>query len=162
MKLVIDFDKLNCIVDEIIKEWESDNTIDMANIAETVRKFSNLHPKYVRYLSEARMFQIKAKESIDRQIYIRKQWYDGHLSKEELEKYELSKSDPWKGISPTRTPKFREEFISNDEEIRRLKGVQELIDKTLIPLLEELVKHIAFKHQSLEIILNWRKYEAGF
>lgn len=144
-------------LNQILEMWESDCQISNTELDKTSRQTPILHAKYLRVLSQAKLFLAKAEA--DQKILLKDKWlyYNGKLSKEEIE----SKGwdfDPFNGLKVLKGE--MDYYYDSDPEIQKS---EEKIKywKTVISTLTDIMDNIKWRHQNITNIIRWKQFEAG-
>jgi len=74
-------------LEEIENEWSKDSKIDKLSLDEESLKIPELHNKYYKIYIREKIQLKKLKSDLDELIKLKKDYYDGRLSKEELNEY---------------------------------------------------------------------------
>src|SRR5687767_13855507 len=138
------------ILDNILSEWEKDSVVDKACPNETAAANSQLHAKYLRILANHTLNIDGAKEEYLDMLRLRTGYYDGALTKEELEKQGWTQ---YLGKSP-KTIHTRKELLDSDPllmEILKRKKVYEVIVETC----QAIIKEIHGREFMIPAYMNW-------
>lgn len=144
-------------LEALIADWDSESVIDN-DLEKTVKNIPNLHAKYIRLRSTARMKLRKLKNNQKSLLLTKWKWYEGVLSKEEID--ELGwKHDPFEGKKVLKSEYDR--FLEAD------KDVQQSIEKIqyfeeVVATLEEILGALRWRHTHIKNIIESRKFESGY
>lgn len=72
-------------IETLMKEWSEDTTIDSTSMEKELLKISHLHSKYLNIMSYHRHLVRKMEADYKMLKGLREDYYQGHLSQEELE-----------------------------------------------------------------------------
>ena len=103
-------------LNEILTMWETDCKINNMKLDDTSRDTPNLHAKYLRYLTEAKL-QYKRAE-LKQKSLLKEKWlyYNGKMSQEELEEKGWD-PDPFNGLKVMKGE--MEHYYDSDPEIQK-------------------------------------------
>jgi len=137
--------------------WEEDCKIDNMKLDHASRETPNLHAKYLRMLTEAKL-NLKRAEFKQKTLLKEKWlWYNGKMSQEEI----VAKGwdpDPFDGLKVMKGE--MDYYYDSDPEIQKS---EELIEywKTVKDTLEEIINTIRWRHQTIGNMIKWRQFESG-
>lgn len=142
-------------LDEILTEWETDNTIDENKLDHASIDTSKLHAKYLKLLIDAKLRKTKliADHNILRKIKFR--YYRGELSRDELKELGW---DQWQYSKPLKTE--MEEFLKGDEDIIKIQSRIEYID-TVIFALESILTQVKSRDWQIRNAITFKQFLAG-
>lgn len=146
------------MLDKILKEWKEDSRIDDLNLDVSAMRCANMHSKYLELhcVGKLRLKKMLSEFAIlerDKWLY-----YMGKMTKDEMDSRGWP-YDPFQGM--TRPLKSDMEiFLKTDKDI---SGAMERIEyqKTIIDALDEILQTIKWRHQTLRVILEQKKFVAG-
>lgn len=72
-------------IDDLMKEWSQDGSIDSTSMEKELLKISHLHGKYLNIMSFHRHMVRKMEGDYKMLKGLREDYYQGHLSKDELD-----------------------------------------------------------------------------
>ena len=137
--------------------WEEDCKIDGMKLDDVSRDTPNLHAKYLRLLTEAKL-QMKRAE-LKQKSLLKDKWlyYNGKMSQEELEEKGWD-PDPFNGLKVMKGE--MDHYYDSDPEIQKS---EELIEywKTIRDTLIDIVDNIKWRHQTIGNMIRWRQFESG-
>lgn len=143
----------------LLDEWKKDCVIDDENLDKASTTIPLLHSKYLELLSIAK----KQKRQVERETALiikqRMEWYNGELTKEEMD--ELGwKYDPYNGVLVK--TKSQKEFYYKTDEV--LIGAQNEIEniKDSIEAIEAIIENIRWRNQTIKNAIDWKRFQAGF
>lgn len=144
-------------LDTILTMWEEDCKINGMKLDDVSRDTPNLHAKYLRLLTEAKL-QLKRAE-LKQKALLKEKWlyYNGKMSQEELEEKGWD-PDPFNGLKIMKGE--MEHYYDSDPEIQKS---EELIEywKTTKDTLIDIVDNIKWRHQTIRNMISWRQFESG-
>lgn len=144
-------------LDQILSMWEEDCKIDGIKLDDVSRDTPNLHAKYLRLLTEAKL-QLKRAE-LKQKSLLKDKWlyYNGKMSQEELEEKGWD-PDPFNGLKVMKGE--MDHYYDSDPEIQKS---EELIEywKTIKDTLIDIVDNIKWRHQTIGNMIRWRQFESG-
>lgn len=144
-------------LDTILTMWEEDCKINGMKLDDVSRDTPNLHAKYLRLLTEAKL-QLKRAE-LKQKALLKEKWlyYNGKMSQEELEEKGWD-PDPFNGLKVMKGE--MEHYYDSDPEIQKS---EELIEywKTVRDTLDDIINNIRWRHSTIKNMIDWRKFESG-
>lgn len=144
-------------LDTILTMWEEDCKINGMRLDDVSRDTPNLHAKYLRLLTEAKL-QLKRAE-LKQKALLKEKWlyYNGKMSQEELEERGWD-PDPFNGLKVMKGE--MEHYYDSDPEIQKS---EELVEywKTTKDTLIDIVDNIKWRHQTIRNMISWKQFEAG-
>ncbi len=141
----------------VLTMWEEDCKIDNMKLDDASRDTPNLHAKYLRMLTEAKL-NLKRAEFKQKTLLKEKWlWYNGKMSQEEI----ISKGwdpDPFDGLKVMKGE--MDYYYDSDPEIQKS---EELIEywKTVKDTLTDIIDNIKWRHQTIGNMIKWRQFESG-
>jgi hypothetical protein len=146
-------------LDKVHNEWLDDCVISEEDLSGAALNVPKLHSKWLQIHNLAKSQHLEVENEIKHQVKKRLDWYEGLLSKEEMD--ELGwKYDPFDG-KLVKTKVQRQHFIENDEFIKeqkqKLEQSQMIIDTT-----KEILDNIRWRTQTIKTALEAKRFEAGF
>ena len=144
-------------LNEILTMWETDCKINNMKLDDTSRDTPNLHAKYLRYLTEAKL-QYKRAE-LKQKSLLKEKWlyYNGKMSQEELEEKGWD-PDPFNGLKVMKGE--MEHYYDSDPEIQKSEELLEYW-KTTRDTLIDIIDNIKWRHQTIRNMISWRQFESG-
>jgi len=144
-------------LDTILTMWEEDCKINGMRLDDVSRDTPNLHAKYLRLLTEAKL-QLKRAE-LKQKSLLKDKWlyYNGKMTQEELEERGWD-PDPFNGLKVMKGE--MEHYYDSDPEIQKS---EELVEywKTTKDTLIDIVDNIKWRHQTIRNMISWKQFEAG-
>ena len=145
--------------EELIAQWEVDAKLNKTQLADETLRIASLHPKYLRLLMEAKRDKAKAERVYARTEHLMTQYYQGALTKEEMDKYQL-KYDPYNGQAKPLKNKMGP-WIDNDPRMRKAReDKQQATD--IVLAIEEILNTIRWRHNAIKNISDVQRFEAGY
>lgn len=149
---------MNSSLEKLHSEWRKDAEVDEFNLDRASLDIPKLHSKYL-YLLDL------AKETLREQEYLyaillkkRLSWYDGELTKEEMDELEWE-YDPYAG-KLVKTKLQKDHYLKSDEVL--LKAQQELdATKQKIDSIKEMLDNIKWRGNFIKNAIEFRKFQAG-
>ena len=144
-------------LNDILTQWEEDCKIDNMKLDDASRETPNLHAKYLRMLTEAKL-NLKRSE-FKQKTLLKEKWlyYNGKMSQDELEEKGWD-PDPFNGLKVMKGE--MEHYYNSDPEIQKS---EELIEywKTVKDTLIDIIDNIKWRHQTIRNMISWRQFESG-
>lgn len=141
----------------VLKEWETDSQIDRLNLDEESRKAANLHSKYLKLYSLAKL-QLKNAE-MSQKVLLKDKWlyYGGKMDAATIDDKGW-KYDPFDGLKILKTD--MDKFYDSDPDIQ---ASEEKIEywKVTVDTLKEILDSVKWRHQTIRNMIEWRKFESG-
>jgi c-di-GMP-related signal transduction protein len=141
----------------VLSMWEEDCKINDMKLDDASRETPNLHAKYLRMLTEAKL-NLKRAE-FKQKTLLKDKWlyYNGKMSQEELEEKGWN-PDPFNGLKVMKGE--MEYYYDSDPEIQKS---EELIEywKTVKDTLTDIIDNIKWRHQTIRNMISWRQFESG-
>ena len=141
----------------VLSMWEEDCKISNMKLDDVSRETPNLHAKYLRMLTEAKLSLKRAE--FKQKTLLKEKWlyYNGKMSQEELEEKGWN-PDPFNGLKIMKGE--MEYYYDSDPEIQKS---EELIEywKTVKDTLIDIIDNIKWRHQTIRNMISWRQFESG-
>ena len=146
-------------IEQIIKEWENDCTIDSLALDDSTIKFAKIHSKYVTYLTEFKL-RLRATESKLSELRHNKWlYYTGKMTKEQMDGHKWP-YDPFDGgAKPLRSD--IETYIDSDSDLRILQDKKAYF-QTGVDAITEILDTLRWRHQHIKNALDFRKFTSGY
>ena len=144
-------------LDTILTMWEEDCKINGMKLDDVSRDTPNLHAKYLRLLTEAKL-QLKRAE-LKQKALLKEKWlyYNGKMSQEELEEKGWD-PDPFNGLKVMKGE--MDHYYDSDPEIQKSEELLEYW-KTTRDTLIDIIDNIKWRHQTIRNMIAWRQFESG-
>lgn len=141
----------------VLSQWETDSQINKLDLDEESRKASNLHAKYLKLYSLAKI-QLKRAE-LDQKILLKDKWlyYGGKMDAAAIDDKGW-KYDPFDGLKILKTD--MDKFYDSDLDIQKSEEKVEYW-KVTVSTLKEILENIKWRSQTIRNMIEWRKFEAG-
>jgi hypothetical protein len=141
----------------VLSMWEEDCKINNTKLDDASRETPNLHAKYLRMLTEAKLSLKRAE--FKQKTLLKEKWlyYNGKMPQEELEEKGWD-PDPFDGLKVMKGE--MEYYYDSDPEIQKS---EELIEywKTVKDTLIDIIDNIKWRHQTIRNMISWRQFESG-
>lgn len=145
-------------VEDILNMWKVDAEIQEMDLDDSSRQTARLHAKYLEFLTTSKLLLKKAE--MQQKPLLRDKWlyYNGLMSKEEMDEREWD-YDPFKGgRKPLKGDMSY--FFEADDDLQKSEAKIQYI-KALIETLESIMTNITWRHQNIKNIIEWRKFTSG-
>jgi hypothetical protein len=139
-------------LDKILDEWDIDSNINEGDIGSAAIETSKLHAKYVRYLSNCKLRQVKMETELAQLRQIKFRYYRGELSREELSDLGW---EQWRYAKPLKNE--MDEFLKGDKDLTD-RSLRLDYNKAMIGALESIIKEINNRHYSIKNWIEYRKF----
>lgn len=141
----------------VLKEWEKDSTIDDMNLDEESRRAANLHAKYLQLHSLAKL-QLK-KSEMDQKTLLKEKWlyYGGKMTANQIEEKGWE-YDPFDGLKVLKTD--MDKYYDADPDIQKSEEKIEYW-KVTVDTLKEILDSVKWRHQTIKNMVEWKKFVAG-
>lgn len=143
-------------LENILSQWDSDCRIG-DRLDQVSQDTPALHAKYLNYLVQAKLLLKRAESTQNLLLKDKFLWYNGKLSKEDIDKYGWS-HDPFDGLKMMKTD--LNYWYESDKEIQASEE-KVVYYKTMVDTLKDIVDAIKWRHQTIRNIIEIRKFEAG-
>lgn len=146
------------ILDEILKMWGEDVTIDDLNLDVETTKSAKLHSKYLELFTLAKL-QLRRNETELSKLRKNKWLYfSGKMTKQEMDKLGWQ-YDPFNGMSkPLKSD--MDMYYNSDDDIIRVTGKIDY-QKMMVEVLEEIMNNLRWRHTNIKNILEFKKFTSG-
>jgi len=141
--------------DELMKMWESDCRIDSNKLLETMYSHPMLHSKYLQILLDYKVRQRKLTLKFQKQRQFKTRYYNGELTKEELDSAELKQYQFKKPLKSE-----METLLDADHELQMIQE-QVLYLESLIQSADSIMKDIGNRYFLFKHIIEQNKFLAG-
>jgi hypothetical protein len=137
-------------------EWEKDSKIESSDLAEEVLRGARLHQKWLRYFNEFRLKHNEQSKIVAKMEDLRRRWYRGILSREELAENEWQ---PY-NLPEAKTQGERDRQIEIDPEMINVR------DKLFryrmgADMCEEVIKKIRDRGFDIRTAVDYMKFASG-
>jgi Recombination, repair and ssDNA binding protein UvsY len=146
------------IVEDIIKEWESDCQLDSLALDDSTLKFAKIHAKYLAHLTEFKLKLRTSESKLSELRHAKWLYYTGKMTQEEMDERKWP-YDPFKGASkPLRSD--LETYVDADPDLRVALDKKAYF-QTGVDVLTEILDTLRWRHQHVRNVLDFRKFTAG-
>jgi hypothetical protein len=135
-------------IDILMKAWSEDSVIDSTSMEKELLKISHLHGKYLNIMSHHRHLVRKMETDYKLMKGLREDYYQGHLSEEELEERGW---EPWQYILTN--PQVARK-IETDKELNKLL-LKKIAHEEIVNYCENVLKSL---HSRTWDLGNYVKY----
>lgn len=142
-------------LEEILKYWEEDSIIDSTEPGKELLKIPTLHNKYLKILVNHRLAMKRVNFDYARMRKIKEEYYNGSLSKEELEEYGW---EPF--LLNVKTKQGVERYIESDSELIRLLEKKMYHDEA-ISVCESILQELKSRTFQLKDYISWERFIGG-
>lgn len=145
-------------LESIHAEWSKDAPIDEMALDEESRRTPNLHAKYLRLYSDAKLLVRKHDLAMKTLLKDKWLWYNGKMSKEDIDQKGWA-YDPYNGLNKPLKGDM-DYWYNSDPEIQTM---QMKIDyaKEMQDTLKEIMDNIKWRHQTIKNMIEWRRFISG-
>lgn len=140
--------------EQIVFEWEIDSKIDSTELGQESIKIPQLHSKYMKELYLAKTLLNKVTNDYKRIARLKHQYYQGILSKEELD--ELGWDVQPLKILKSDIPMYIESDVELQDIKMRIKATEDKIE-----ILEHIIKTLNNRGFLLKNAIEWAKFQHG-
>ena len=136
-------------LDTLMKEWSQDTIINVKEIQKELLKISHLHGKYLNIMSHHRHMLRKMEADYKIMKGLREDYYQGHLSKEELDER------GWEPMQHVLTNPQVARKLDTDTELNRLL-LKRVAHEEIVSYCENVLKSL---HNRTWDLGNYVKYQ---
>lgn len=142
-------------IDDILAEWKADNTIDDTKLPSELMRSPHLHSKYLEVFLHVKRKFIAATSSYNKLKYLRKKYFRGEMTREELAEQGW---DQYQGLKMSQT-----EFNSMSEidPILADEWVKVEYLKSLVDGLTYILKEIQNRGYTIKTMVEYNKMMMG-
>ncbi len=140
--------------DEIILEWEKDSVIDNTELGKESLKIPQLHSKYLKEFYLAKSMLTKLNHDYKALYRLRYQYYQGLLSKEDLDEHGWE-PQPLK-IIKSDLPVYLESDLLLQTQEQKIKLTEDKIE-----YLENILRTLNNRGYLLKNCIEWEKFKMG-
>ncbi len=142
-------------INEIVEEWKNDSPIDSSRLEYELCRTPSLHSKYVNYYILFKQELGKAEYNYSKLANIKRRYYRGEMTYDDLQKYEWSQ---YQGLKPNLSE--MNSLLEYDIDLSKLKEkVNEL--KSAVQAMEYIIKSITGRDYSLKSLIDYQKFLNG-
>ena len=144
---------------KLFEEFEKDSALDEFKLADAAMAIPQLHSKYTVYLDLARNELSQVEFLYHQTLKQRISWYDGKMSKAEMDQLNWP-YDPFDGIL-VKTKTAKESYYKVDPVIHEAKlKLDER--KNIVKYIEDYLDNLRWRTQTIKTALDAIKFAAGF
>jgi hypothetical protein len=142
-------------IEQITQEWAQDCRIDRNNLTLETLRTPNLHQKYLDMLMQCKQKLLKLSVDYDSMKELRSRYYQGLLSKEELEERGWSQ---WQGLKPLKSDMGTK--LDGDSELSKIRLKVQYME-TMHYQLESILGQIKGRDWTIKNHITWLQFQAG-
>ena len=142
-------------IDEMLECWKQDNHIDETQLNRELIRTPIIHAKYLEYFMYFKTKLAQAEKKYNKLAYIRKKYYRGELTKQDLDHYGW---EQYQGLKMSNS-----EFNQQMDIDPVLLDLKEIVDgyKSAVSVVEYIMKQIHQRDYSLKSIIDYNKFLNG-
>lgn len=140
--------------DELIQEWEKDCVIDSTELGKESLRIPQLHSKYLKEFYLAKSLHAKLTADYKLMLKLKHQYYQGILSKEELEEH---------GWEPQPLKILKSDipvYLESDVDLQSIQTKIQLTEDK-IDLIENIIRTLNNRGYLLKNSIEWEKFKMG-
>lgn len=140
--------------DELISEWEKDSEIDKTELGKESLRIPQLHSKYLKEFYLAKSTYTKLNADYKNLYKLKHQYYQGILSKEELEE---------RGWEPQSLKILKSDipvYIDSDHDLQTIQTKIQLTEDK-IGIIENIIRTLNNRGYLLKNCIEWEKFKMG-
>ena len=140
--------------EELITEWEKDSEIDKTELGKESLRSPQLHSKYLKEFYSAKSLHAKLSNDYKLMYKLKHQYYQGNLSKEELDQY---------GWDPQPLKILKSDipmFIESDAELQAIQ-IKIKLTEDKIEIIENIIRTLNNRGYLLKNAIEWEKFKMG-
>lgn len=141
-------------LNQLMKEWEHDASVDLTDPGGQMIKIPNLHSKYNGYLSRFKLASIRKEQELDKLKKQKWLWVNGKLSKEELDNL------GWEQLHIMVLKPDQQMWLDADDDIQKLKSTIALHDEC-VSYCVYVMKEIASRTYQIKEWMQWSRLQEG-
>lgn len=142
-------------IEDVLAAWKQDSVMDEVNLASTITKTPLLHAKYLEYYVMFKRKLATAEAKKNRMAYLKKKYYRGEMTQEELKKHNW---DQYQGLKMS-SAEFNQQIDIDPDMVEFNHVVAEL--KTAVSCVEYIMNSIKGREYSLKTLFEYQKYLSG-
>lgn len=145
-------------LDNILAEWEIDGEINDMALDEETRRIPNLHQKYLKHYSKAKLRGKKLDKEFKTLLKDKWLYYNGKMHKDEIEEKGWA-YDPFNGLTKPLKGDMNYYYDADTD----IQNMQLKIDynKELVDTLKEIIDAIRWRHQHIRNMIDWKRFTSG-
>jgi hypothetical protein len=140
--------------DELIVEWEKDSEIDKTELGKESLRIPQLHSKYLKEFYLAKSMHVKLTNDFKTMYKLKHQYFQGILSKEELEEH---------GWDPQPLKILKSDismYIDSDTDLQNIQTKIKLTEDK-IEVIENIIRTLNNRGYLLKNAIEWEKFKMG-
>lgn len=142
-------------LEQILKHWDSDSVIDSTEPGRELLKIPTLHNKYLKILVKHRLAVKKINFDYSKLRKIKEEYYNGSLSKEELDEYGW---EPF--LLNIKTKMGVEKYLESDTDLIRILEKKIHHDEA-ISVCESILQELKSRTFQLRDYISWERFIGG-
>lgn len=142
-------------IEEILGYWETDSVIDSTEPGRELLNIPKLHNKYLQILVKHKMAAKKAQFDYSKFRRIKEEYYNGSLSKEELDELGW---EPF--LLNIKTKQGIERYLEADKDLIRLLEKKIYHDEA-ISVCESILQEVKNRTWELRSYIDWERFIGG-
>jgi hypothetical protein len=140
-------------IEQILNHWEKDSVIDSTEPGKELIRIPILHNKYLTILIKHKLASKKANFDYLRLKKVKWEYYNGKLSREELEEH------GWEQFKFTLKSDITTYLESDNDLIRLLE--KKIYHEEVITMIESIMKELNSRTYQLKDFIAWEKFING-
>jgi hypothetical protein len=140
-------------IEQILNHWEKDSVIDSTEPGKELIRIPILHNKYLTILIKHKLASKKANFDYLRLKKVKWEYYNGKLSREELEEH------GWEQFKFTLKSDITTYLESDNDLIRLLE--KKIYHEEVITMIESIMKELNSRTYQLKDFISWEKFING-
>jgi hypothetical protein len=140
-------------IEQILNHWEKDSVIDSTEPGKELIRIPILHNKYLTILIKHKLASKKANFDYLRMKKVKWEYYNGKLSREELEEH------GWEQFKFTLKSDINTYLESDNDLIRLLE--KKIYHEEVITMIESIMKELNSRTYQLKDFIAWEKFING-
>jgi hypothetical protein len=141
-------------LEEIAKMWEKDSEIDELTLSQASASTPKLHHKYMTQYTQEWLTLKKRRAEHKRLILIKKEYYTGEMSQEDLEER------GWKPYKKMILKSDLPQYIESDIDVIE-SALKVGVCEAKVEYLESVLKEIGRRSFHIKNIIDWEKFRMG-
>jgi hypothetical protein len=140
-------------LEEILKEWEKDADMDQTEPGKELLKIPKLHNKYLTVLTKHKIASKKALFDYNRMKKTKWEYYNGKMSKEELDAYGW---EPFQFKLKSDVPMY----LDSDADMIKLME-KKIYHDEVVSVIESIMGEIKQRAWELKSFIDWERFIGG-
>lgn len=141
-------------IDDLMREWSEDTVIDSTSMEKELLRISYLHGKYLNVMSYHRHMMRKMESDYKVMKGLREDYYQGHLTQEDLEKY------GWEPMQHVLSNPQIARKLETDPELNRLL-LKRVTHEEIVTYCEAVLKSISSRTWDLGNYVKYLQLTSG-